>query len=139
MALQKPLEDYIQFLEKMSSRSLPLLHKLATPGMFFRDPLHEVRGVDEVIMIYEKRLAAVSVPRFKVKDFCWGREHPVAYLCWSYTGQRQGVDFIDQGISEVMFSHDGYIMAQTDYLGYQARPEATPGFCQRFLQKIRRV
>lgn len=136
MALQKPLEDYIHFLERMSTRSLPLLNKLATPGMRFHDPLHDVYGVDEVIAVFAKKLAGLTSPRLQVKDFCWGREQPVAYLRWDLIARKDGEDFLAQGIAEVMFSLDGYVMAHTDYLGTLVLPEPTPTLLQRVRRKI---
>ncbi|MCM2343686.1 MAG: nuclear transport factor 2 family protein [Alphaproteobacteria bacterium] len=136
MALQKPLEDYIHFLERMTTRSLPLLNKLATPGMHFHDPLHDVHGVAAVMEVFAQKLSNLTAPRLRVKDFCWGREQPVAYLRWDLTGQKDGESFFEQGISEIMFSNDGYVMAHRDYLGSLVMPESAPTLLQRLRTRI---
>lgn len=115
LALQKPLEDYIQYLEKLTARSVRLLDKLAAPGMHYADSLYDVRGSDEIAGIFKKRLEAVQSPKIRIKDHAWGQDGQTVYLRWTFSCRREGVEDIRQGVSEIMFSKDGLVLAHMDY------------------------
>ena len=116
LALQKPLEDYIQYLEKMTVRSAALLRKLAVPGMNYIDPLHDVRGIDNIVEIFQKRFTSVQSPKYRVQDYAWARDGQTVYLRWIFSCVRDGAEVITHGMSEVMFSNDDLVMAHTDYV-----------------------
>lgn len=115
MALQKPLEDYIQYLEKMTTRSVRLLDKLAAPGMRYADSLYDVRGSDEIAGIFRRRLETVHSPKIRIRDHAWGQDGQTVYLRWTFSCRRDGVEDIRQGVSEIMFSKDGLVLAHMDY------------------------
>ncbi len=121
LALQKPLEDYIQYLEKMTSRSVRLLEKMAVPGMRYSDTEHEVRGTDAITEIFSKRFTETQSLKFRVDDRAWGHRNQTAYLRWTMICVRHGVEDTTQGIAEVMFSNDGLVMSHTDYVGVLSR------------------
>jgi|GEM_PF-1494629 hypothetical protein len=115
LALQKPLEEYIQYLEKMTARSIPLLEKLSVPGMHYSDTKRDVRGVDDIIALFRNRFSRVRELKITVRDMAWGREGQTAYLRWFSTYEIDGVTMNGQGMSAVMFSDDGKVMSHTDY------------------------
>ena len=136
LALQKPLEDYIQYLEKMTSRSVPLLRKLAVPGMHYTDPLHDVRGIDDIVAIFQKRFTDVRSAKYRVSDYAWGKDGQTAYLRWTFTCLRETGEDVTQGMAEVMFSNEDLVMSHTDYVCavYEIPPPLT--LWQRFRERM---
>lgn len=122
MAFQKPLEDYINYLEKMTPRSVRLIEKLAMPWMQYQDPLHDVRGTDDIIRIFEQRLDGVQNAKWRVNDHAWGREGQMVYLRWTFTGSRAEGDFNINGVAEVLFSNDGLVMSHKDFVDTAYHP-----------------
>lgn len=115
MALQKPLEDYIQYLEKMNLRSVPLLEKLAVPGVHYRNPVYDVRGRDAVMDVFRQRLSGGS-HKFTVTDHAWGRDGQTVYLRWKRIAREGDDEDITNGMAEILFTNDGQVMAHNDYV-----------------------
>lgn len=136
MALQKPLEDYIQYLEKMTSRSVPLLRNLAVPGMHYTDPLHDVRGIDDIVEIFQRRLTDVKSAKYRVSDYAWGKDGQTVYLRWTFICIKHDAEDITQGIAEVMFSNDDLVMSHTDYVCAVYDVPPPPTFWQRFRARM---
>lgn len=115
MAFQKPLEDYIQYLEKMNLRALPLLEKLAVPGVHYRNPLHDVRGRDAVIDVFRQRLSE-GRQKFTVIDHAWGHDGQTVYLRWKLVMLNTGEEDVTNGMAEIFFANDGQVMVHNDYV-----------------------
>lgn len=119
-AFKKPLDDYIEYFEKLNVRSIRLLEKLAEPGMRFKDPFNDVRGIDAVERILQHMFQTLHNPKFKVRDYAWGRwqkeaQGAIAYLRWDMTFEFKGQKHMIEGMSEVMFSKDGKVMSHIDH------------------------
>lgn len=136
LALQKPLEDYIQYLEKMTTRSAPLLRKMAVPGMHYVDPLHDARGIDEIVEIFQKRFSSVQSPKYRVQDYAWARDSQTVYLRWTFSCLREGEEVIMQGMAEVMFSNDDLVMTHTDYVCALYAVPTPPNWLERFRARV---
>ena len=139
LALQKPLENYIQYLEKMTSRSVRLLDKMAVPGMRYSDQQHDVRGTDAITEIFSRRFTDMSGMKFRVSDHAWGHRNQIVYLRWTATYVRDGVEDVTQGLAEVMFSNEGMVMSHADYMGALYRAEkAAPSFFDKIKKNLGR-
>jgi steroid delta-isomerase len=108
---QRPLEDYIAYLERLTPRSVRLLEKLAAPEMRFIDPFYDVRGVDAVVAAFEKICSQDSQLKFRITDRAWGRDGYTAYLRWSLTFGERTID----GMAEIVFGPDGKIVQHTNH------------------------
>ncbi len=124
LSLQKPLEDYVEYIEKMNTRSLPLLDNIAGVLFSFEDPYHNVSGVAAAQELLAHRFRIYSNSRYKVNDFAWGRRESTAYIYWSFiysvekrnlVGKRSLDDRSFSGISEVVFSNDGKLLSHSDF------------------------
>lgn len=126
MAFQKPLEDYIQFLEKMNARSLPLLEKLAVPGVHYISALHDARGHDAVIEVFRARLHQ-GKQKFHVLHHVWAAEGQTVFLRWQLRVMEGDHVDITNGVAEIMFTHDGQVMSHHDFSDalYQLPPKPT--------------
>jgi hypothetical protein len=116
LALQKPLEEYVTWLERLTPRSIRLIEKIAAHGMAFSDPFNLVRGVDAVEAAFEKRLAAFGgSPKLTVTDRAFGRDNEAVYLRWTMTGTWRGKPIAMNGIAELAFTLDGKIYSHIDH------------------------
>jgi len=122
LAYQKPLDDYIHYLEKMTVRSVRLIEKLVVPWVHYTDPLHDVRGVEDVIRIYQARLNEVQGPKYRIKDHAWGQDGQTVYLRWTFTGKKGERDVVINGVAEVLFTNEGQIMSHKDFVDTAYHP-----------------
>ena len=126
MAYQKPLEDYIQYLEKLNMRSLPLLEKLAVPGVRYVSALHEAIGRDAVMEVFRLRLEQ-GRQKFSVLQHSWSGDGQTVFLRWQWrVGEGDDMD-ITNGVAEVLFSNEGQVMSHHDFSDalYQLPPKPT--------------
>ena len=125
LSLQKPLEDYIEYIEKLNPRSIPLLEKICTPTLSFQDPYHNAGTLEDTTKILKRRFKISPGGRYKVSDFTWGRRSATAYILWSYSympkkrllNRHKVENIIIEGTSEVMFSPDGMIFSHVEFWG----------------------
>jgi len=122
LRLQKPLEEYVEFWEKMNKRSLALLPELVVPGFAFCDPYHNVSGVDAACSLLKHRFEVFKGGRYHVYDFMWGRRQLCAYVHWSFTFQPRKKmfrpmpnDLVIGGMSKIMFLDDGKVLSHEDF------------------------
>ena len=85
LSLQKPLEDYVEYIEKLNVRSLSLLETMAGMLFSFQDPYHNVNGIGEAQQVLARRFKIYPFGRYKVHDFAWGRRDATAYIYWSFS------------------------------------------------------
>ncbi len=100
--------------------------------MHYADPLYDVRGVDDVVEIFQKRFTDVKSAKYRVNDYAWGKDGQTVYLRWTFICMKNEVEVITQGIAEVMFSNEDLVMSHIDYVCaiYDVPLPAT--FLQRF-------
>ena len=121
LRLQKPLEDYIEYYEKLTTRSVPLLLKFADISMAFIDPVLNVRGQDTAQKVLLRRFELFPSIRYEVQDFCWGRREAMAYVRWSMSfeaktgllkkSERKKIE----GMLEIGFSPEGKVCSHTEF------------------------
>jgi hypothetical protein len=113
--LQKPLEDYIQFFERISERSLGLLDQLVEPNVYFSDPFNEVTGVENMKKIFKHMFKTVRNPKFRVLDRAFGGDEKTVYLKWVFTGESKMGPLEITGMSEILFSNQGRVLSHIDH------------------------
>lgn len=124
LSLMKPLEDYIEFWERLTPRSLPLIEKLVHPNILFSDQIHTVHGRDVMTKLLQKRSELFPSANIKIKDFAWGRGYESVYLNWSYHYwirksasilKKENVYKVANVITELKFSFDSKIVEQREF------------------------
>ncbi len=127
LRLQKPLEDYVEYIEKLSLRSIPLLESMSDPSFSLQDPYHDIVGRIEVQRLLEHRLKTYPDANYRVRDFMWGRKEAVAYIYWSFhylpkknMPKRKPASLIMEGMSELKFLPDGRIYSCREFWGAHA-------------------
>lgn len=126
LSLQKPLEDYVEYIEKMNIRSIPLLETMSGPLFSLQDPYHTVNGVGDAQKLLARRFEIYPFGRYRVHDFAWGRRSATAYIYWSFFYKVEKQKFLGQktseahdfsGVSEVVFAPDGQILSHSEFWG----------------------
>ena len=111
----RALEEYITFFEKLSRRSIPLLDKIASPNMYFKDPFNEVHDIEGVKRIFEHMFVVLDNPRFKVNDYGFTRKNGDAFLHWRFMYTLKGKSYEFEGTSIVTFNQNGQTTSHIDY------------------------
>ncbi len=125
LTLQKPLEDYVEHIDKLNMRSLLLLGEMFSPSCSFSDPYHNVKGADKAYKILEHRFNVCNEARYKAIDFMWGRREATAYIYWTFIynqskagilrgkGETHSIDVM----CEVKFLPDGKVYSHSEFWG----------------------
>jgi len=126
LRLQKYLEGYVDWLEKLNDRSVSLLDDMCASNISFDGPYHAVQGANDVCSIFEARLLLGEQFSFHVYDFAWGRGEGVANLYWQMSfcaSQRAQLirkrmcEVSVDGMSRLMFLPGGKIFSIQDFWG----------------------
>lgn len=138
LQLQKPLEDFIEILEKLSPRTVDLLDPVCSITLSLEDPYHVVQGRELCKTLLCRRLKLHDDARIRVHDFAWGRRDASAYIRWSLLykpkksllKKRVDKDHSIEGMSEVLFLPERTIGGITDFFsasdGFNSRGYAEP-------------
>ena len=139
-ALQRPLEDYIVYFENLTLRSVPILDKMASPGMRFRDPFNEVTGIEKIRHLFADMFVRLDEPTFTITETI---EQPHgALLIWDFTFRiktlKPEMNRRIHGTSHIRFAPDGRVQYHRDYWDaagelYEQLPLV--GTLMRFLKK----
>lgn len=114
LKFQRPMRDYIEYMESLTPRSIRLIEKIATPDMYFKDPFNEVNGIENVERIFEHMLKTVQAPKFKALDYQFGRAG-TGYIRWAFYYEENGKRQAIEGMSEIAFSEDGRVTSHIDH------------------------
>lgn len=126
LKLQKPLEDYMESLEKCTPRTVMLFENLVDIGFVFIDPYHRCVGSQAFQKLLVGRYELHQKPKYKIYDFIWGRREATAYIKWRYSFELPASRFSRQeksnrasieGMSELVFSGDLKLLSHTDFWG----------------------
>lgn len=117
MPHQQRCQAFKTFLETLTPASVASIGRLAAPNMRFRDPIHDVRGVDNVKRIYAGLFEAVDDPRFVVTHYACTED--LCFLRWHFTCRPRtfgkGHPWIVDAVSAIRFDAQGKITDQVDY------------------------
>lgn len=108
MRMQKPLEEYLDYIERLSKASLYLLEERMDMFCVFQDPIHKVRGKDSVSKIWIARLECLPAAKFKIDDFSWGRKPASAYAHFI-------VGDVGEGMIEIEFSYEARVISHREF------------------------
>ena len=115
--LKTSLEEYISYWQRISTRSIRLIEKIAHPNLRFVDPFNDVSGIDAFEDMLTKALGDLSQFKFKATDRAWGEDGHTAYVRWTVSLIAKGKkkEMILTGVSEITLSPDGKIMSHIDH------------------------
>ena len=115
MALHCPdsMAAMARFFNALSPEKLDTLGDIYSPGVEFRDPMHEVRGLGELRKVFVHLFHQLKDVSVEVTD-AHGDDH-TGFLLWEMRYQFRGRERIITGTSHLRFAQDGRVAAQTDH------------------------
>lgn len=129
LSFMRPLEDYAEYLEKLSMRTIDRLAPMVENAVSFSDPVFNVNNCDAVLKILGKRLTVFSYWHYRVHDFSFLQNIPGAFVYWSVKAQgpdrgllnsiliNKQQSYAFEGVSRVVFNPDGRINTINEYWG----------------------
>lgn len=110
-------QAYRTFLETLSPANLAMLPRLVSPTVRFRDPIHDVRGVENVKRIYASLFDLVDDPRFTVTHCACADD--ICFLRWHFTCRPRlfgkGHPWILDAVTALHFDAQGRVVEHVDY------------------------
>lgn len=81
----------------------------------FKDPFHEVKGIERIFEVFQKMYKNLDKPAFKVNEIIQNKN--ISYLNWqfsfSFKNEKEVNSFV--GVSRVVFNHEGKAIFHEDY------------------------
>ena len=115
MALHCPdsMVTMARFFNGLAPEKLDHLGDVYSPGVEFRDPMHQTRGLAELRRVYEHMFHQLKGVSVTVKD-AHGDER-TGFLLWTMTYQFRGGARTITGTSHLTFAPDGRVASQHDH------------------------
>lgn len=107
---------YAAFFEEIDKNtSIEVYRKIFDKNVRFKDPFHDIVGVDKLYKIFEDMYLKLDNPSFKVTEIV--EQNNIAYLKWnfhfSFKGSNKDESFV--GVSRVEFNKEGRVISHIDY------------------------
>lgn len=107
----------VAYFEHLSPAALELLDQIYTPGVYFKDPFNEVRGLAEMRGIFSHMYEALDQPRFVVTDTV--AQGDQCFLVWNFEFRFKNFDRATlqtvRGSSHLKFTGNGLVDFHRDY------------------------
>ncbi len=138
IALYRPLMDYIEFWERLRRRSIPLISKVAHPGIQYISPYHNLQGIEIFSEHVEERFERFERMKFQCNNYGWAErgQDNVAYIHWDIIAQRKEQEFNLSGISELTFSKECTVLLHVDYWNTTENIFEEPTIFKKILNKL---
>lgn len=107
---------YAAFFEEIDKNtSIEVYRKIFDKNVRFKDPFHDIVGVDKLYKIFEDMYLKLDNPSFKVTEIV--EQNNIAYLKWnfhfSFKGSNKDESFV--GVSRVEFNKEEKVISHIDY------------------------
>jgi hypothetical protein len=115
MSLHCPdsLTTMVRFFNGLAPDKLDMLGDVYSPGVEFRDPLHQVKGLAAIRDVFEQMFRQLGELVVEVKD-AHGDER-TGFLLWEMRYRFRGAERAIAGTSHLRFAADGRVTSQTDH------------------------
>lgn len=107
---------YASFFEKLNCKtSIDKYTQIFDENVKFKDPFHEVQGVDKIFKIFEDMYLKLDNPKFKVKEII--EQKDIAYIRWDFEFSFKNSNKVDsfEGVSRITFNKDNKVVSHVDY------------------------
>ncbi|MAD43277.1 MAG: hypothetical protein CL623_12930 [Arcobacter sp.] len=107
---------YARFFEEINKEtSLKQYAEIFDKNVQFKDPFHDIEGLEKLYKIFEDMYIKLDNPRFKVKEII--EQNNIAYLKWdfffSFKNSKKEESF--EGVSRVEFDENNKAISHIDY------------------------
>ena len=111
--MKKEHENYINYLQNLTETNLNDLPKYVVNNIKFKDPLHNVSGVNAVKIIFDKMFKNIKDINFVINYAI--SEGDICFLEWRFQGRLRGKKCDFNGTSLLKFGRDGLLKEHIDY------------------------
>lgn len=112
-----PLDHFKTVFNQLNANTLNLLEEIYAPEVFFRDPVHELKGLPALRDYYGRLYQGVASCQFEFESEV--SDGSQAMLVWIMRFQhrrfRRGEMLDLRGVSHLKFSTDGKVFYHHDY------------------------
>jgi steroid Delta-isomerase len=108
-----PLTPMVRFFNGLAPDKLDMLGDVYSPGIEFRDPLHQVKGLPAVRHVFGQMFRQLGELTVKVTD-AHGDES-TGFILWEMRYRFRGAERVITGTSHLRFANDGRVAEQTDH------------------------
>ncbi len=108
-------DAYVRFWQSLPA-GLDAIGTVMTRDVRFRDPFHDVQGIDRVRAVFDSAYRPIREIGVEVTDRAFSG--PVCYLRWSFSfrvGRGAGRPWRIEGMSEIHFTADGRATLHIDH------------------------
>ena len=113
MKNEDAFDRYRRALSTLTADTLDTLDALVSPDVRFKDPLHEVTGVNNMKRVFASLFKAADNIVFVVDDHaCSSR---TAYFRWTLTAQLSGKPWSVTGVTELVFDERGLVTDHSEF------------------------
>lgn len=109
------VERIVRFFEQFAPADLARLAQVYREDATFKDPFHEVRGLEAIARVYAHMFDSLQAPRFVVTDRVVQGHR--CFLVWEFHFGMRAVrgPQVVRGGSHLLLADDGRIAAHRDY------------------------
>lgn len=109
-------QQYAYFFEHIDKDThVDIYRKYFDEKATFKDPFHEVEGVEKIYNIFQKMYLNLDEPRFKIDEVV--EQQNVAYIKWkfffTFKNEKEYHSFV--GVSRVVFNESSKVISHEDY------------------------
>ena len=109
-------QTYASFFENINSATpIHEYEKVLDINAKFKDPFHEVIGLEKIYHIFQDMYLKLDKPKFKIKEVV--SQNDIAYIKWDFQfyfkNNKKEESF--EGISRIEFNDKGKVISHIDY------------------------
>lgn len=108
--------DYSSFFENIDINTpLSEYEKLFDKNAKFKDPFHEVEGVEKIYSIFQDMYLKLDNPKFKINEVV--EQKNIAYIKWVFEFNFKNSSTIEsfEGLSRIEFNEKKKVISHIDY------------------------
>ena len=107
---------YASFFENINMHTkIEEYEKVLDKNARFKDPFHEVEGLDKIYKIFQDMYKKLDNPKFKIKEII--EQKNIAYIKWDFIFSFKNSKKIDsfEGVSRIEFNSTMKVISHIDY------------------------
>lgn len=107
---------YASFFENINiNTKINEYEKVLDKNAKFKDPFHEVKGLDKIYNIFQDMYKKLDNPKFKIKEVI--EQKDIAYIRWDFIFSFKNSKKIEsfEGVSRIEFDSNMKVISHIDY------------------------
>ena len=113
MTIELAFLKYKEYLETIESSNLDGLEKFVSSEVIFRDPLHDVIGLDSMANIFQQLFNKVENVDYRIIDYAIN--DPDVFFNWKLKGRLFKKPWRVDGVTNLKFDKDFKVSHQIEY------------------------